>query len=87
MHAPRRRRHDRFEEPVTILVGMGLPVRIETVKATLVAFARRHDILLSDMASPAPAARAVLPAQAAMVERLRTRRVLARRAESAGIFE
>ncbi|RRH95957.1 DUF982 domain-containing protein [Mesorhizobium tamadayense] len=87
--------HDRFEEPVTILVGMGLPVRIETVmeafallqdwlaanrssahaialnacragiageidaetvRATLVAFARRHDILLPDMVSLAPAA-------------------------------
>jgi hypothetical protein len=23
--------HNRFEEPVTVLVGMGLPVRIETV--------------------------------------------------------
>ncbi|MDX8442956.1 DUF982 domain-containing protein [Mesorhizobium australafricanum] len=23
--------HDRFEEPVTILVGMGLPMRLETV--------------------------------------------------------
>ena len=80
--------HDRFEEPVTVLVGMGLPVRLETVaeayamlqdwpaasrssahtialnackagiageidaetvRATLVAFARRHDILAPDM--------------------------------------
>src|SRR5437867_998380 len=82
--------YDDFEEPVTILVGMGLSVRIETVmkayallqdwpavnrssahtvalnackagiageidaetvRATLVAFARRHDILVPDMAS------------------------------------
>jgi hypothetical protein len=87
--------HDRFEHPVTILVGMGLPVRLETVteayallqdwsvagrssahtialnackagiageidaetvRATLVAFARRHDILAPDMVSLAPAA-------------------------------
>jgi HEAT repeat protein len=87
--------HDRFEEPVTVLVGMGLPARIETVaeahallqdwpavsrssahaialnackagiageidpetvRATLVAFARRHDILAPDMVSMAPAA-------------------------------
>ncbi|RWH67022.1 DUF982 domain-containing protein [Mesorhizobium sp.] len=86
--------HDRFEEPVTVLVGMGLPARLETVaeayallqdwpaasrssehavalnackagiageidaetvRATLVAFARRHDILAPDMASLAPA--------------------------------
>ena len=26
--------HTRFEEPVTVLVGMGLPVRIETVMET-----------------------------------------------------
>lgn len=82
--------HIRFEEPVTVLVGMGLPVRIETVmeayallqdwpaasrngaravalnacktglageidaetvRATFVAFARRHDILVPDAAS------------------------------------
>ncbi|MDG4884194.1 DUF982 domain-containing protein [Mesorhizobium sp. WSM4884] len=87
--------HDHFEEPVTILVGMGLPARLETVmeahallqdwpsanrssaheialnackagiageidaetvRATLVAFARRHDILVPDMVSQAPAA-------------------------------
>lgn len=81
--------HIRFEEPVTILVGMGLPVRIETVmeaftllqdwpaanqngthavalnackagiageidaetvRATFVAFARRNDILVHDVA-------------------------------------
>ncbi|WP_292426866.1 DUF982 domain-containing protein [Mesorhizobium sp.] len=80
---------------MTILVGMGLPVRLETVmeayallqdwpaanrscaheialnackagiagevdaetvRATLVAFARRHDILVPDMVSQAPAA-------------------------------
>ncbi|CDX24495.1 conserved hypothetical protein [Mesorhizobium sp. ORS 3324] len=87
--------HDHFEEPVTILVGLGLPMRLETVteahallqdwpaanrssaheialnackagiageidaetvRATLVAFARRHDILVPDMVSPAQAA-------------------------------
>jgi Protein of unknown function (DUF982) len=88
--------HIRFEEPVTVLVGMGLPVRIETVmeayallqdwpsadrngahtvalnackagiageidadlvRATLVAFAHRKDILVPDLvafASTAP---------------------------------
>lgn len=85
--------HICFEEPVTILVGMGLPVRIETVmeayallqdwpvanrncahtvalnacragiageidpetvRATLVAFARRNDILVPDMVSLTP---------------------------------
>jgi hypothetical protein len=84
-----------FEEPVTLLVGMGFPARIEsvveayallqdwpacsrngahavalnackagiageidpeTVRATLIAFARRHDILVPDMVSLAPAA-------------------------------
>lgn len=88
-------RHIRFEEPVTILVGMGFPTRIETVmeaygllqdwpvanrsrahtgalnackagiagevdpetvRATLLAFARRNDILVPDMATLAPAA-------------------------------
>ncbi|MGX7873759.1 DUF982 domain-containing protein [Mesorhizobium sp. ORM6] len=83
-----------FEEPVTVLVGMGFPVRIEnvmeayalledwpaagrngahtvalnackagiageidpeTVRATLVAFARRNDILVPDMVGPAAA--------------------------------
>ncbi|MER9167763.1 DUF982 domain-containing protein [Mesorhizobium australicum] len=83
-----------FEEPVTILVGMGFPRKIEsvmeayvllqewpaasrnsahsvalnackagiageidpeTVRATLVTFARRNDILLPDMVSPASA--------------------------------
>ncbi|MBZ9681764.1 DUF982 domain-containing protein [Mesorhizobium sp. CO1-1-7] len=83
-----------FEEPVTILVGMGFPRKIEsvmeayallqdwpaasrngahavalnackagiageidpeTVRATLVTFARRNDILLPDMVSPAAA--------------------------------
>jgi hypothetical protein len=87
--------HIRFEEPVTILVGMGFPARIETVmeayallqdwpaanrsrahtvalnackagiagevdpdtvRATLVAFARRNDILVPDMVAFAPAA-------------------------------
>ncbi|MBZ9867692.1 DUF982 domain-containing protein [Mesorhizobium sp. CA15] len=87
--------HDRFEDPVTILVGMGLPVRLETmmeayallqdwpaasrssayaialnackagiageidaemVRTTLVAFARRHNILAPDIVSLAPAA-------------------------------
>ncbi|RWB75324.1 MAG: DUF982 domain-containing protein [Mesorhizobium sp.] len=87
--------HDRFEEPVTVLVGMGLPARLETVaeayamlldwpaasrnsaytialnackagiageidaetvRATLVAFARRHDILAPHIVSLAPAA-------------------------------
>lgn len=82
--------HIHFEEPVILLVGMGLPVRIEnvmeayallqdwpaasrngahavalnackagiageidaeTVRATFVAFARRHDILVPDAAS------------------------------------
>lgn len=82
--------HIRFEEPVTVLVRMGLPVRIETVmeaygllqdwtaasrngahavalnackaglageidaetvRATFVAFARRHDILVPDAES------------------------------------
>lgn len=89
--------HIPFEEPVTILVGMGFPARIETVmeayallqdwptanrsrayaialnackagiagevdpetvRATLVAFARRNDILVPDMVSFAPPARA-----------------------------
>ncbi|MBZ9809581.1 DUF982 domain-containing protein [Mesorhizobium sp. BR1-1-9] len=91
----------RFEEPVTILVGMGLPVTIETameayavlqdwpvasrngahavalnackagiageidaetVRATLIAFARRNDILVPNMISPvstAPSGRTV----------------------------
>ncbi|TPI19929.1 DUF982 domain-containing protein [Mesorhizobium sp. B3-2-1] len=83
-----------FEEPVTLLVGMGIPRKIEsvmdgyvllqdwpaacrngahavalnackagiageidpkTVRATLVTFARRNDILLPDMVSPAAA--------------------------------
>ncbi len=98
--------HIRFEEPVTVLVGMGLPVRIETVmeayallqdwppasrngahavalnacnaglageidaetvRATFVAFARRHDILVPDAASLrlSNAARPILPATAA----------------------
>lgn len=85
--------YGRFEEPVTVLVGMGLPVRIETVmeafallqdwpdtsrnsaraialnackagiageidaetvRAAFVAFARRHNILIADAASPPP---------------------------------
>ncbi|MER8445258.1 DUF982 domain-containing protein [Mesorhizobium sp. M1066] len=80
-----------FEEPVTLLVGMGFPRKIdsvmeayallqdwpsagrngahavalnackagivgeidpETVRATLVSFARRHDILVPDMVTP-----------------------------------
>jgi hypothetical protein len=84
--------HARFEEPVTLLVGMGFPARIEsatkayallqdwptanrnhthavalnackagiagevdpeTVRAALVAFARRNDILVPDMSAPA----------------------------------
>lgn len=87
--------HRQFEEPVTLLVGMGFPARIEsvveayallqdwpacsrngahavalnackagiageidpeTVRATLVAFARRQDILVPDLVSLAPAA-------------------------------
>jgi hypothetical protein len=32
--------HSRFEEPVTVLVGMGLPARIETV---MEAYALLHD--------------------------------------------
>lgn len=87
-------RHIPFEEPVTILVGMGFPARIETVmeayallqdwptanrsrahaialnacnagiagevdpetvRATLIAFARRNDLLVPDMVSLAPA--------------------------------
>ncbi|MDX8458072.1 DUF982 domain-containing protein [Mesorhizobium humile] len=94
-------KHDHFKEAVTILVGMGLPVRLETVmqayavlqdwpaatrsnahaialnackaglagdiepetvRATLVAFARRHDILVPDIVSLAPAALAGKPA-------------------------
>lgn len=90
-------RHIRFEEPVTILVGMGFPTRIETVmeayallrdwpaanrsrahtvalnaceagiagevdpetvRATLLAFARRNDILVPDMVSLASVVRA-----------------------------
>jgi hypothetical protein len=86
----------RFEEPVTVLVGMGLPSRIETVieaytllqewpfacrtsahavalnacragiageidaetvRATLVAFARRNDILAPDIAPFVPGIR------------------------------
>ena len=82
----------RFEEPVTLLVGMGFPARIEstteayallqdwpaasrnhthavalnacrtgiagevdpeTVRAALVAFARRNDLLVPDMSAPA----------------------------------
>ncbi|MGN6773049.1 MAG: DUF982 domain-containing protein [Rhizobiaceae bacterium] len=82
----------RFEQPVTLLVGMGFPARIEstteayallqdwpatnrnhthavalnackagiageidpeTVRAALVAFARRNDILVPDMGAPA----------------------------------
>jgi hypothetical protein len=81
----------RFEEPVTLLVGMGFPARVEsaieayallqdwpaanrnhthavalnacragiagevdpeTVRAALVAFARRNDILVPDMSAP-----------------------------------
>jgi hypothetical protein len=82
----------RFEKPVTVLIGMGFPAKIErmteayallqdwpaasrnhthavalnackagiagevdpeTVRAALVAFARRNDILVSDMSAPA----------------------------------
>lgn len=90
-------RHIRFEEPVTILVGMGFPARIETVmeayallqdwpaanwsrahtvalnackagiagevdpetvRATLIAVARRNDILVPDVSALTPPARA-----------------------------
>ena len=89
--------HMRFEEPVTILVGMGFPVTIEnvmeayallhdwpaasrngahtvalnacraaiagevepeTARATLVAFARRNDLLVPDVISAASTASA-----------------------------
>jgi len=82
----------RFEKPVTVLIGMGIPAKIESmteayallqdwpapnrnhthavalnackagitgevdpdmVRAALVAFARRNDILVSDMSTPA----------------------------------
>jgi hypothetical protein len=85
-------KHGTFEKPVTLLVGMGFPARIEsvaqayallqdwpaagrnaahtvalnickagiageidpeTVRAGLVAFARRQDILVQDMVAPA----------------------------------
>ncbi|RUX89976.1 MULTISPECIES: DUF982 domain-containing protein [unclassified Mesorhizobium] len=95
--------HMRFEEPVTILVGMGFPVTIEnaseayallqdwpmtsrngahtvalnacraaiagevdaeTVRATLIAFARRNDLLVPNMisATRSPSAARVLRA-------------------------
>ena len=90
-------RYAQFEKPVTLLVGMGFPRRVEsvmdayvllqewpaagrngahavalnackagiageidpeTVRATLVTFARRNDILVPDMLSPPAAAHA-----------------------------
>ena len=90
--------HARFEEPVTLLVGMGFPARIEsatkayallqdwptanrnhthavalnackagiagevdpeTVRAALVAFARRNDILVPDMSAPPASSRLI----------------------------
>ena len=88
----------RFERPVTLLVGMGFPARIEntaeayallqdwpaanrnhthavalnackagiegqvdpeTVRAALVAFARRNDILVADMSAPTDSSRLI----------------------------